>query len=124
MFTDVGYVITNYNCENMSIFYSSFGIMSVAIIFNMTICLSFFWKLFIKQKKNEHNSGYINTYSKASFSLEMYGIGRVLDKFSTSSATKLDFFWLPSAINNIYIPLIIISTFQRLFLEDIPQIIV
>ena len=56
--------------------------------------------------------------------MELQALGNVLDQFSTSSAEKFTYWFLPRFLYNVYIPLIIIITFQRLFVQDIPQIII
>ena len=121
MFTDINYVLDNYRCKNMGVFYASLIIMSITMCFNMIILFTFLLKIFWKKPSNRSSTSYINIYSKMCFAVEMFGLGRVLDKvikiiliffkFSTSSATKFSFFLLPDSLRNVYIPLIIISTF-------------
>ena len=48
MFTDINYVLDNYRCKNMGIFYASLIIMSVTMFFNMVILFTFLLKIFWK----------------------------------------------------------------------------
>lgn len=54
----------------------------------------------------------------------MHGLGTLLEKFSTSSSVSISSNWyVPDLFKGLLIPQIMISKFQRVFLEDIPQII-
>ena len=124
MYTDVFYIIENKNCNKTAIVIASGVILGLAILINFYVCFNYFKKLFFGRKTNYHSSTFVNYYSKLSFGLEMHAFGRILDKFSTSSASKYKFWFLPPFLYNLYIPIIIITTFIRLFIEDIPQIII
>ena len=80
MFTDVNYVLDNYRCHNMGIFYSSLIVMSITMFFNMSILFTFLFKIFWKKPTKGSSTSYINIYSKMCFAVEMFGLGRVLDK--------------------------------------------
>ena len=80
MFTDINYVLDNYNCKNMGVFYASLFIMSITMFFNMIILFLFLFKIFWKTTAKGSTTSYINIYSKMCFAVEMFGLGRVLDK--------------------------------------------
>ena len=132
LFTDVSFVLSNYNANPNpgqepfgKIFIASLIILLLKMSLNLKEFLSFFIKSFLKKKKNKaYSSKYINSFSKVCFTFEFHGLGRLLDKFSTASAQKYRYWWLPKSLYNIYIPMVITATFTRLFIEDIPQLII
>ena len=97
------------------------------ILLNFKNFLGFLWKTFVSRKKtkgNFHSSANINRYSKLCFQFEFQSLGRLLDRFSTNSARKYEYWWLPKNLKNMYIPTVITTTFARLFLEDVPLLII
>lgn len=83
----------------------------------------FFWRGFCKKRKGKktYSSKNINFFCQSCFSFEFHALGRLLDKFSTASAQKYKYWWLPKSLYNVYIPFVITVTF-RLFIVDIPQL--
>ena len=101
--------------------------MSINLFFQF---LGFIWELilvFLNSRDSEkqlHNTNFINQFTKIALISEFYGIGISLDRFSTSSANSLNFWPIPKVLRSVKIPQIFLSKFQRVFLEDIPMIII
>ena len=139
-FTNFSFVLGNlaYNStknefEANSIFIASVIFVGFNILLNFKNFFTFFWKNFVlpnRQNKREgrgnkyHSSENINRFSKLCFQFEFQSLGRLLDKFSTNSAKKYDYWFLPKMLYNVYIPTIITATFGRLLLEDFPLLII
>lgn len=62
--------------------------------------------------------------TKLSLVLENHALGTILDRFSTSSTTKLSGRFVPENLEGLYLPQVLLSKFQRVFFEDLPQIII
>lgn len=77
-----------------------------------------------KKQTDLHNTNFINQYTKVALICEFYGVGISLDRFSTSSANNLDYFFIPKVIRNVKIPQIFQSKILRVFIQDIPMIII
>ena len=134
-FTNLTFVFLNlkYNPAKNSfefneIFIPAMIFVGLNIVLNFKNFLGFMWKNFISKKKNRrksfHSSEFINRYSKLSFQFEFQSLGRLLDRFSTNSAKKYGYWFLPKILKNSYIPTVITTTFARLFLEDVPLLII
>ena len=133
-FTNLSFALVNlqYNGKTRSFEYNEIFIPAVIfvgfnIILNFKNFLAFFWKSFISKKyfqSNYHSSKYINKFSRLCLQFDFQSLGRLLDRFSTNSAKKYNYWFLPKTLKNIYIPTIITTTFARLIFEDIPLLII
>jgi len=132
LFTDATFVLSLYNIDPVTkqatynnIFIASLAVLSLKLFIHIFQFLDFLWKYFLKRRNHQsYSSKFINSYSKTCFLFEFQGLGRLLDKFSTASAQKYRYWWLPKGLYNVYIPMVITATFTRLFIEDVPQLII
>ena len=111
LFTDVSFVLSNYEYNPVTktskygnIFIASLSVLALKIVLNFFEFCEFFYKNFLKKNKNSssYSSKNINTFSKTCFVFEFHALGRLLDKFSTASAKKYKYWWLPKSSNGDY----------------------
>jgi len=119
-FSDMLFVTKSFVCENKKIGIAAAIIIGVNLVFNLYVILGLFLRpiystLCRKKKREPHNTKYINKCSKLSFALELHAVGHLLDRFSTSSASK----W-----GEQYYPQVMITAFSKFILEDFPQSII
>ena len=80
MFTDINFILDNYNCDNIKIFCWTTIFLSISIFLNLITTFKSFKAAFKKKQLTELSSThYINIYSELCFATEMYGLGKVLD---------------------------------------------
>ncbi|EGR31870.1 hypothetical protein IMG5_100190 [Ichthyophthirius multifiliis] len=133
MYTDMIFSLNTFICEELGAV--ELGLISlIVMLVNMTLSLiSQCWEFYdiyqkrqsvIKQngKHSLHNTTFINEYTKLSLIQEFSALGHVLDRFSTSSASDLSGFWVPNSLEHTKVPQVLISKFQKVFLEDMPQL--
>ena len=132
LFTDMTFVLKLYNYDPITrtatfnnIFIASLSVLALKLFIHLVEFLEFFFKYFLKRRQHQsYSSKNINSYSKTCFFFDFHGLGRLLDKFSTASAKKYRYWWLPKGLYNVYIPMVITATFTKLIIEDIPQLII
>ena len=133
-FTNLSFALINLKFNSVTkkfepneIFIPAMFFVGLNIVLNFKNFLGFFWKNFLSKKhfkSSYHSSENINRYSKLCFQFEFQSLGRLLDRFSTNSAKKYDYWFLPKTLKNTYIPTVITTTFARLFFEDVPLLII
>ena len=80
MFTDINFILDNYNCDDIKIFCWTTIFLSISIILNLITTFTSFKEVFKPKPLTALSSThYINIYSKLCFATEIYGLGKVLD---------------------------------------------
>ncbi|KAL4497892.1 hypothetical protein ABPG72_000647 [Tetrahymena utriculariae] len=74
------------------------------------------------QSKSIHNTAFINLFTQIGQQLDFIALSSLLDRFSTSSTIQLTGFFIPNFLNNVKIPQILLTKFQKLLYLDLPTI--
>ncbi|KAL4454019.1 hypothetical protein ABPG74_003902 [Tetrahymena malaccensis] len=72
--------------------------------------------------KSIHNTAFINLFTQLGQQLDFMALSSLLDRFSTSSTIQLTGFFIPNFLNNVKIPQILLTKFQKLIYLDLPTI--
>ncbi|EWS75170.1 transmembrane protein, putative (macronuclear) [Tetrahymena thermophila SB210] len=72
--------------------------------------------------KSIHNTAFINLFTQIGQQLDFMALSSLLDRFSTSSTIQLTGFFIPNFLNNVKIPQILLTKFQKLIYLDLPTI--
>ncbi|KAL4487536.1 hypothetical protein ABPG72_007056 [Tetrahymena utriculariae] len=129
LYTDMIFALNTIYCNKApDLGSASFIILSIHLVlqtFYLFVAISKIYeaKKKIKNRIPVHNTTFINIYTKISLIQDFSGLSIVLDRFSTSSTISLGGIFVPKQLENVKVPQILITKFQKVFLEDIPQMI-
>ena len=130
LYTDINFMVLLFRCDNTY----DLAVASLFIIgFNLFLTFYQFIKTYITMyykyhnstnKEKDHPTFFLDSYTQLAFNLDYQGLGCLLDRFSTKSASIIESKWAPSFLRGIYFPSAMISRFQRMIIENIPLIII
>ncbi|KAL4467213.1 hypothetical protein ABPG73_014878 [Tetrahymena malaccensis] len=129
LYTDMIFAFNTVYCKKApDLGSASFIILAIHLVLQTFYLFGAIYNIYeakkkIKNKIPVHNTTFINIYTKIALIQDFSGLSIVLDRFSTSSTISLEGMFIPKQLENVKVPQILLTKFQKVFLEDIPQMI-
>ncbi|EAS01747.2 transmembrane protein, putative (macronuclear) [Tetrahymena thermophila SB210] len=130
LYTDMIFAFNTIYCKKATdLGFASISVLGTHLVLQTFYLFSAIFSIYeakqkIKKKIPVHNTTFINIYTKIALIQDFSGLSIVLDRFSTSSTIALEGILIPKQLENVKVPQILLTKFQKVFLEDIPQMII